>query len=758
MEGLRGRQIKGLKWQALVLAIFSVHGSATAQSPTQFEIDSSIYLESAVVIGRRDEVAATLPYRIELVSRAAQQRVQSLTTADALANLSGVYVQKSQLGGGSPVIRGFEANRVLLVIDGVRMNNAIYRSGHLQNAITVDPNALERTEIIYGAGALTYGSDALGGVIHFRTRQPGFRPEGGLSGYQSGNVSSAARAINIAGGLEYGGHKWAALTSYSLTRFGDLRAGGNRPDNYGDFGLRQEYVEGDEVMTNRNPQLQVGSGYEQYNLLQKFRYQLHERLELAANFQFSTTGDVPRYDALNERRNGKLRWARWDYGPQTRALASLRLNDRSQTRLYDLATYQLAYQYVEEDRMQRRLGSEVLESSLVNVGSLTAQLDYDKQLSPLTKLSYGLDLRRGRVNNTTSPPSDATRYPSQGSGLTAGGAYLDLGHDLSQSWSIRGGLRYGYQRLHATFGADDPVDWPADYLDGICSSSRALSGAASLRYRRSQQLARLVFSQGFRAPNVDDFAKFREQSGRIQIPNIDLQPERSSTLEGSYTVAGTVFRLEASVYGTLLTDAIIRSSGRLPNGNDFFVSRGDTLFTDTNINAEKAWIYGTDLAAAFIIGRFWEWRTDVHLVRGRRHQAAPNGRLLDLPQDHIPPAYGRTAIRYNNGRWETSLRLAAQLRKQFKDYAVNDISNDSGTQGYLLNRVGSSDNIELTPDGKGTPAWWTLNGYCAYKAGNQLDLYLKVENMLDRFYQPFASGIAAAGIDVGVGFNWRWGK
>ncbi|MEM9930363.1 MAG: TonB-dependent receptor plug domain-containing protein, partial [Bacteroidota bacterium] len=116
----------------------------------------STLLAMPTVVGRRDEAADQLLYQVERISRQAIARTQSLTTADALADLSGVYVQKSQFGGGSPVIRGFEANRILLVVDGVRMNNAIFRNGHLQNAITVDPLALERMELIYGAGALAY--------------------------------------------------------------------------------------------------------------------------------------------------------------------------------------------------------------------------------------------------------------------------------------------------------------------------------------------------------------------------------------------------------------------------------------------------------------------------------------------------------------------------------------------------------------------------------------------------------------------------
>ena len=75
---------------------------------------------------------------------------QQANTADILTQSGHVFVQKSQSGGGSPVIRGFEASRVLLMVDGVRLNNAIFRAGHLQNIITVDNMILDRVEVIYG--------------------------------------------------------------------------------------------------------------------------------------------------------------------------------------------------------------------------------------------------------------------------------------------------------------------------------------------------------------------------------------------------------------------------------------------------------------------------------------------------------------------------------------------------------------------------------------------------------------------------------
>ena len=720
------------------------------------ERDGGISLLTATVVGRRNERANTLPFQIETLDGRSQREIQSLTTVDALEALSGVYVQRSQFGGGSPVVRGFEANRVLLVVDGVRMNTAIYRSGHLQNAITVDPNVLERTELIYGAGSLAYGSDAIGGVVHFRTRAPEFRPDGGTQGYVQGNVSSAARATNLSAGIDYGGKKWAGMTAVTGTSFGDLRAGGNRPDAYGDFGLRDQFVVGDMVVNNDNPQRQIGTGYDQYNLLQKFRFQLATGLELDANIQFSTTSHIPRYDALIERRNGNLRWARWDYGPQTRVLGSLRLEDRRATGLYDVATYLAAYQYNEEDRIQRRLGDPVTTQSLEDVGAYTLQLDFAKHLSERSDIRYGLDARYDAVNSVATPEGEPTRYPSAGSSLAGGGAYADVSYRLGDFWRLRGGLRYSVQRLSATFGTNDVVEWPRAYLAGITNPSAAATAAVGLRYRRSGHSVRLLFAQGFRAPNIDDFAKFREQSGRVQVPNPDLGPEKSNTLEVAYGRLEGPLRFEATAYGTLLSDAIIRRAGALPDGSTSFVSRGDTLFTDTNVNAERAWVYGFDLAAAYNFSPAWELHARYNWLRGERRQAAPGGELLTLPQDHIPPAYGQVGLRFQRGDWWARARLDFQVRKDLEDYAVNSIEGSPAT-GYTFDRVGSADNLELTPDEGGSPGWYTFNLYAGYELTDDISVQLKGENLLDRFYWRFASGVAAPGVDLGLGLRWRWG-
>ncbi len=158
--------------------------------------------------------------------------------AEALEFIPGLLVQRSQQGGGSPNLRGFEANRVLLVVDGVRLNNAIYRAGHLQNAMTVGGGQLQSVNVLFGPGSLAYGSDALGGVVHFQTRDPQlvgsasqkYRFTEARLGY-----SSPDRAFTYQAGFGYGGRKLSSLTYLTYRNRDDLRAGANRPDRFPRF-------------------------------------------------------------------------------------------------------------------------------------------------------------------------------------------------------------------------------------------------------------------------------------------------------------------------------------------------------------------------------------------------------------------------------------------------------------------------------------------------------------------------------------------
>ena len=182
--------------------------------------------------------------KIDIVTSQRIAQLNAQNTGDLLTNTGNVFVQKSQQGGSSPVIRGFEASRVLLVIDGIRMNNAIYRSGHLQNVITVDQNMLERVEVLYGPGSTLYGSDALGGIVHFRTKAPklSLTKKTLVTGSAFARYSTANNEKTGHIDLSIGSKNFAWLQSYNYSDFDDVKMGRIYPDKYPDFGRRSQYV------------------------------------------------------------------------------------------------------------------------------------------------------------------------------------------------------------------------------------------------------------------------------------------------------------------------------------------------------------------------------------------------------------------------------------------------------------------------------------------------------------------------------------
>ncbi len=233
--------------------------------------------EVVVSASRFEEPKRDVPEHIDIIDRRAITLLDQQTTPDVLQNSGALFVQRSQMGGGSPVIRGFEASRVLLVVDGVRMNNAIYRTGHLQDLMAIDPNALDRIEVISGPGSVVYGSDALGGVIHLLTRTPRFSDSIGfmVNGGAMLRTSTANNELSANATVELRGPKVTSLTSITASDFGDLRSGSNRDPEYQEWGL-MPFLLGttngtDTVLPNDDPDLQQPTGYRQLDILQKLR-------------------------------------------------------------------------------------------------------------------------------------------------------------------------------------------------------------------------------------------------------------------------------------------------------------------------------------------------------------------------------------------------------------------------------------------------------------------------------------------------------
>ena len=334
-----------------------------------FLLEKSYNLTGVVLsVSRNSQDVKSISRKVSVIDVASLRLEAPKTTADLLYQAGGVHIQKTQAGGGSPVVRGFEANRVLLVIDGVRMNNAIYRSGHLQNSITVDQNSLERTELIFGPSSVAYGSDALGGVIHFYTKTPKFS-DSFLLNYSraySYNISdkSNIRSRNI----EISNKKWASLTSFTRSFYGDVIMGENRRHGFKDWGIVKYYSRNsaskyfENASVNSNTSVQKNTAYKQKDFLQKFNLKTSENSNLILNFQFSESSNISRFDKLSEiNEDNNLKYAQWYYGPQKRLLSSINYNLTTKS-LFDKGSIILSHQYINESRNSRKFNSLELRS------------------------------------------------------------------------------------------------------------------------------------------------------------------------------------------------------------------------------------------------------------------------------------------------------------------------------------------------------------------------------------------------------------
>ena len=259
--------------------------------------------EYVISASKTRESKLIIPYMVDVLDQNVLWETTGQTAADILEGTGHIVVQKTQGGGGSPILRGFEANKILLVVDGVRLNNAIYRNGHLQNSITIDHSILERTEIIFGPTSIMYGSDALGGVIHYYTRDPALAQDSQTLFDVHAYTQYASAIQGKTGHLDFsvGNNRWGSLTSVTYKDFGDIRIGARKSPILGTWGQQMHYVDQingeDSTLINENTLIQKNSGYSQMDLLQKFRYAPSQYVDWILNMQYSASSHIHRIDA-----------------------------------------------------------------------------------------------------------------------------------------------------------------------------------------------------------------------------------------------------------------------------------------------------------------------------------------------------------------------------------------------------------------------------------------------------------------------------
>jgi len=662
------------------------------------------------------------------------------TSADLLQSSGQVFIQKSQLGGGSPLIRGFSTNRLLLSVDGVRMNNAIFRGGNVQNIISIDPFSIQNTEIILGADSVIYGSDAIGGVINFYTKTPKLSLTDTLL-FKGNTIIRYSSASNEKTGhidFNLGYKKWAFLTSVSFTDFDDLQMGKFGPDDY----LRPEYVVTtngqDNIVQNKNPRIQHFTGYKQINFLQKVQYKVDETLHFDLGLLYSTTSDYPRYDRLIRYEGNELKYAEWFYGPQRWFLGNFQITKlSSNSNLYDKIKATVAYQNFQESRIDRNLNSEIRRTRKENVDAISANFDFEKNLSETTKLFYGVEYIYNSVgsqgkqenipNNITQPI--ASRYPN-GSTWQSLAAYINYKFKPNKKFTLQTGVRYNAIFIKADLSENNTFfNLPFNDAD---IKTGALTGTAGFSWIPNKTIQwKLNASTAFRAPNIDDIGKiFDSEPGSVVVPNANLKPEYAYNGELGLTLNfNKTVVIDLATYYTYLDNALVRRDFSI-NGQTEIIYDGELSNVQAIQNASKAWIYGFEAGIKISFSEHFKFKSQYSIVGGMEED---NG--IEVPVRHVAPSFGNAHLIWEKNKLKCDAFINYNGELSFNSLAVSEVR-----KAYLYAKDKNGNPY--------APSWYTINFRSQYEINKNTSLIVTLENITNQRYRPYSSGISAPGTNL----------
>ncbi|WP_268034637.1 TonB-dependent receptor plug domain-containing protein [Algoriphagus sp. PAP.12] len=696
---------------------------------------SNLNLNEVVISGSRwardsDET----PSKIISISPKSIEFQNPQTAADLLGISGKVYIQKSQQGGGSPMIRGFATNRLLYSVDRVRMNSAIFRGGNIQNVLNLDPFTMEHTEVFFGPGSVIYGSDAIGGVMSFKTLTPklSLDDETLVSGNAVTRFSSANKEKTGHFDLNLGWKKWASVTSVSYWDYDDLRQGKNGPDDY----LKSVYVQRigieDVVLTQDDPLLQVPSAYSQLNLMQKVRFKPSQKWDFQYGFHYSETSSYGRYDRHNRMRDGLPRYAEWDYGPQKWMMNNLSISHFTKNGLFDQMSIRIAQQRFEESRIDRSLNKPTRSTQEEMVDAFSANLDFTKVLDSHNTLIYGAEYVINKVNSTgfTTDITDGTmeegpaRYPE--STWNSFGVFINEEHYFNKKVNLKAGLRYNIFGLNADFDTRF-YDFP---FSEAKSTNSSLTGSLGAVWRPSETwVFSGNFGTAFRAPNVDDMGKvFDSEPGAVTIPNPDLEAEYAYNLDlGFAKKFGNFAKFDLTGYYTILNNALVRRDYLL-NGQDSILYQGELSQVQAMQNAAQARVYGLQAGIEVQLTSKLTFNSDINFQRGE--EELDDG--TTSPSRHAAPTFGVSRLTYAFKKLQVQFYAQYQGERSFDKLPEEEKGKDE-----IYAKDSNGNNY--------APAWHTLNLKASYSLFDFLKVNAGLENITDQRYRPYSSGISGAG-------------
>ncbi len=596
--------------------------------------------EMVVTAARVERDVFATPQAVTLITDQEVEQANVTSTPDLFRYAEGVYMQKTNLGGGSPFMRGLTGKQVLILVDGVRLNNSYFRFGPHQYLNTVDPELIERIEVVRGPMSVLYGSDALGGTINIITRRPDpTLADGALDGLVHASYDTAVDGGSVR--AQIGGRRGDAgfLAGITAKRLDDLKGGGS-------VGAQRP------------------SGYDEWDADLQSDWRIDRRHSVRVALQHTDQDAVPKTSEVTL--GSKLKY---DYQPQERTLAYLEYSGKD-LQLFDEVTARVSFSRQKEgEQIIARATPSQESAEVTDVATWGASLQLANRLGSRQRFTYGfeyyrddyntrkhlLDLGSGAVTPVAPGSPDGARYETLG-------LYLQDELRLSRKLDLTGGVRWSRIETDGQVG-DQRLSLAVDQLTG------SLNGL----YRLAPHL-NLVggVAQGFRAPNMEDF--FGRVDFYSEIPNTQLKPEESFSQEIGlkyYTRATTAdLYLYQSDYDGLIERVTV---GTRPDGQPIKQRR----------NIRNARIRGVEAGASHRISRHWLMAGTLMWTRGE-------DRDTGAPLRRIPPLNGTLRLRYDyNARLWTELGTVLAARQD--RLSNGDIDDpripDGGTPGYAVYHI-----------------------------------------------------------------------
>ncbi len=622
----------------LVLASGILNGETGLEGSASDTLTARSLDEVVITANRFNSLGVNTPEAVRVLNGTPVHENQLRTAPEALSLTPGVFVQKTNHGGGSPIIRGLTGNQTLLLMDGIRISNSTMRYGPNQYFNTIDVFSIDRMEVLRGSGSVQYGSDALGGTIQAFSHELNLSEKPLWGGRLLSRFGTSGMEQTLHSAVKYSGRNAAFRAGAAWRNFGDVMGG--------------------DTTGRQDP-----SGYKEFDYDIKGKLQLSPRTSVTVLFQSVHQTDVPVYHKI-----ALENYAVNKTDPQLRKLAYLRLNQQIDEGIIKSAVFTASFQKTEEGRVSWKNGADIVrfENDKVKTFGFSAEALLSE--GDRWSASAGFDLyndyvssnRIDRVFTTGFDTPKRGLYPD-GSSMTSLALFTVHSYDLDK-WNFTAGVRFNSFIINV----------PDEELGDVKLTPSALVGnIAAMRKLDSKSNLFVSLNTGFRAPNIDDLGTLGIVDFRYETPDYDLKPESSLQYQIGYKFLGKNIKGDLFLYQNELYNLITRK-----RVGDQMIE-GYPLYRKEN--SERAFVRGVETAWDFVLNRSITLYSSLTCTYGQN-------KTKDEPMRRIPPLFGRLALDYRNSGWLLNaeiLSASGQERLAQGDIDDNRIP-EGGTPGWTV--------------------------------------------------------------------------